>query len=363
MQLFKCQYKIYITADSFPAGFQLLRCTGSYKDDLAVWILLFDQTGSKHHRCQCHGDTFCLLREQLLRHHGPCRTAGSCHEWQLFRYFLHEVLCFLNGTEICSYRYFDHILESQCLKCRADLLRLHIRSELTGYRRCYDCINRSARLHSKNGLEYLTFVNDSAERTTDQTHTTGHTFLLIDLSSSMFIRMNSIHATGFCTGTFLMNDRIIRTGLHASATFDTFLRINVRLSIYHGNSSLRTDLFTWMFQTALTSFGHDHPVLWTGMTGKFNNIDQWRLIIFFLHQTVLHSLGDQGMLGNLSKGKTKCHTKSLSYNRSLQENTFSIRSNLPRYDLIRKLLHLSAVSVFISHAGDLRKNLVTDLSL
>ena len=160
-----------------------------------------------------------------------------------------------------------------------------------------------------------------------------------------------------------MNDRIIGTGLHASATFDTFLRINVRLSIYHGNSSLRTDFLTRMLQTPLTSFRHNYPVFRTGMAGKFNNIDQWRLIIFFLHQTVLHSLGDQGMLGNLSKRKTKCHTESLSYNRSLQKNTFSIRSNLPRYDLIRQLLHLSAVSVFISHAGDLRKNLMTDLSL
>ena len=53
--------------------------------------------------------------------------------------------------------------------------------------------------------------------------------------------------------------------------------------VLHMNGIFRTDLNTWMFDTSLTAVGNQHAFFRTGMTRKFNNINQWRVIVFFIN--------------------------------------------------------------------------------
>ena len=173
--------------------------------------------------------------------------------------------------------------------------------------------------------------------------------------------MNRIHATGLRARTFLMDNGTVRTGTHTTSALDTFVRINMGTPIYHGNCTFRTDFHTRMFQTSLTSFRHQHPVLRAGMTGKFDNINQRRLIIFFFHQAGLHTLRNFGMFRNLSQGKSHGYPQTLSNYRSLEKDALTIRSYLSRYNLIGQLVQTAAVSALICHSGNFCKNFVANL--
>ena len=110
-----------MTADRAATGFQLLGSTRADKNNLCLRFPLLDQTGRQNHRCQCHGNTVSILREQLFRHHRPGRATGRCHKRQLLRDFLHEILGFLDRTQICTDRYLTDIGKSKSLECTTDL--------------------------------------------------------------------------------------------------------------------------------------------------------------------------------------------------------------------------------------------------
>ena len=287
--LLKGQHKIHITADCLSACLQLLGSTRSHKNNLAVRLFLLNQSRGQNHRSQGHGDAFRLLREKLLRHHRPGRAAGCCHKWKFLRNFFQEILGLLDRTEIRSDRYFSDIRKSKCLKSATDLCVFQT-FKLTCDCRCKDCINRRLTLECHDRLEYLSLINDRTEWTAYETLSAGYTFVLVDLSSSILIRTDGIHSTGFCTRTFLLDDCIIWTGFYTFPTLDAQGLINMRMSIFHVHGFLRTDLNTWMFQTALASFCDHYLLFRTGITCKLDHIDKRRLIIFLFDHTRLHTL-------------------------------------------------------------------------
>ena len=348
-----------MAADRATAGLQFLSRTRADKDNLCLRFTLFDQTGCQYHRSQCHGNTVGILWEQLLGHHRPGRATGRCHKRQLLRYFLHEILGFLDRTQICTDRHLTDIGKSKSLECTTDL-RIFQSFKLTGNGRSYDCIDRCFTFNCHNRLIDLSFVNNRTERTADQTHTTGHTLILIDLGTPMLIGADGVHATGFTAWTLLLNDRIIRTALDTLSAFDTLFFINMGLTVYHGDRTLWTDLLTGMLQTALTAFRYKYLFFRTGIAGKFDDIDKRRLIIFLTDDAGFHTLGNRRMLGHGTQRHTHGHPQTFANDCAFQKNALAIAGHLSRNDLIWQCLHHRRITSFIGHAGNFGKNFVSD---
>ena len=75
--------------------------------------------------------------------------------------------------------------------------------------------------------------------------------ILQDTCASLLITSDCLDTTGLFTWTDIVRDSIIRTGGFTFATLDTFVLINIRFSIFHGNRTLWTGLHTWMSDTCL----------------------------------------------------------------------------------------------------------------
>ena len=184
--LFKGKYKVHIASDGFSACFQFLGSTWSHKNYLAFRFFLLDQPCCQYHRCQCHGNTVSLLWEHFLCHHRPGRTTGGSHKRNLCRNFFYEIFGFFNGTQICTNGYFPHILKPKCFKGFPDLCILKP-FKLACNCRCNNGIYRITTFDRHNGLVYLTLINNGTKWTAYQTHSAGHTLILIDLCPSILI--------------------------------------------------------------------------------------------------------------------------------------------------------------------------------
>ena len=105
----------------------------------------------------------------------------------MFRNFSHEVLCFLDGTKVCTYCYLDHVCKAKLLHCRCELFRACLWSELTYKCRCYDSDDLLLFLHCCYKLEYLSLVYDSAEWTVYKTHSAGYALVIIYFCLALFV--------------------------------------------------------------------------------------------------------------------------------------------------------------------------------
>ena len=128
----------------------------------------------------------------------------------MFRNLFYEISCFLNSTKVGTDCYLFHFFKTYSFKGSPYHGRSNLVTELLYKGRGNGCIYRSITFQCQHCLENLAFIHNSTKRTTYKTHTTGHTLVIIDVSSAVFIRFNGIHATGSCTGTFLFNNCIVR---------------------------------------------------------------------------------------------------------------------------------------------------------
>ena len=135
--------------------FELLCRARADKRNLCTRLMVLDQTGGQRHRGERHRDAVGLFREQLLCHHRPRRTAGSRHERQLLRYFLHKVLGLLCGAQVRADRDLDNIRKAEALHRGTQLARCHLRAELADKRRCDSGVNTLACLNGTDHLEDL----------------------------------------------------------------------------------------------------------------------------------------------------------------------------------------------------------------
>ena len=158
IHFFKGQDKIHLAADRFSHRFQLLCRAGADKYDLGIRVLSLDQSGGQNHRGQCHGNAVRVLREQLLCHHRPGRTAGSCHKRKLFWYLLQKVNGLLGRTQIRSDRYLKYIRKAQGLHRRTNLSRCYLRTELAYKGRSNGSIHLFSGLDGADDLKDLGLI-------------------------------------------------------------------------------------------------------------------------------------------------------------------------------------------------------------
>ena len=261
-------------------------------------MLLFDQTGGGYHRSQLVADLVNGLREQILRHHGPGRTAGSQRKLLLTgSNLLHIMFCFRHTSHIRTKGGFIDICKAQFFQRCLEHLRCHLRAELSGKCRCYLGYDLPPGLHGTDQLEYLGLVSNGTKGAAYHTLTAGNTFFIIDNSSSHMIRFDSRYTTGCFTGTLFMTNCIIRADFTTFSALNAFLLINNRLAVFHRDCALRTDTLTGMRQTSHTGAGHLVTVLRAGIACRRNDLHQRGFIIFFINITLFQPLGQMsGML-------------------------------------------------------------------
>ena len=186
---------------------------------------------------------------------------------------MHEVLRFLNGAQIRTYRNFHDICESKFSERFLHFGIGQLLAKLTGDGRCHHGDNRCVALHCFDGLIDLAFIHDSGERAGVQAHTAGNALLLVDFRMTVLILVDGVNSAGFLARTLLLYDGVERAHLNTAAALDALVRINDRTSVLlNGDGILRADLLARMLQAALAPVGHRHAVR-AAVAGEPNDID------------------------------------------------------------------------------------------
>ena len=261
--------------------------------------MVLDQSSGQRHRGEGHRDAVCLIREQLFRHCGPCRTAGCCHERQFFRYFLNEVLGLLCGAQVRADRDLNNIRKAEALHRGTQLARCHLRAELADKRRCDSGVDTLARLNGADHLEDLRLVCDRAERAVYQTLTAGNALLVINICSAIAVAVDGIHAAGCRARALLTDDGVILADIHAAAAFDALILIDNRTAVeaIERYCALGTYLNARMRHAALTAV-RDHDLIFlAGMACELDDVDQRRRVVGLLAGGSLDVVGQRRVLG------------------------------------------------------------------
>ena len=246
-------------------------------------MLLLHHTGGGHHRRQLLRNISDHVREKLLRHHGPGGTAGSKQERKLSCGNLSGVvMSFGDRSDIRAKSHFIHSGESKSFQSSLELTGSHVLAELADVGRRHDGDNIVAFPERMGKLENLGFVRDRAEGAADLTHTAGYAFVFQNTCASLFVASDGLHTAGLLAGAYIMRDRVIRTDRFAFSTFDTFLLVDDRLAVDHGNSAFGADLHTGMRHAAPAHIG-DNIFIWrTGRAGRGDHLHKRRFIIFLV---------------------------------------------------------------------------------
>ena len=218
--LFKGKYKVHLWAHLIPHSFKLLGWTRSNEYNLTLWIVVLYKPCCKSHRSKRHWNALLHLREELLCHRRPRRTAGSTHKWQLVRHLFKEVVCFLGSTEVSTYSHLENVSKAKHLHSHTYLTRSHLRAKLTYKGRGKGRIDMLTWLDCSNYLEYLRFVCNCPKRTVYQALAAGYTSLIVYVCLSVYIWMNGVHTAGCSTRSFLLDDGVIRTDIGTFSTLN-----------------------------------------------------------------------------------------------------------------------------------------------
>ena len=144
-----------------------------------------------------------------------------------------------------------NILEAHFYQSLLKLPWCYVRSELADKSRSKRRNNPFFLSYRPTELKYLRFIGDSAKWTIYHTHSTGNTFFIVDLGSSILICLNCLYSTGTLTWAFQLSDSIVRADFFTFTAFNTFFLINHRFSVYYIYCAFRADLTAWVSYAAL----------------------------------------------------------------------------------------------------------------
>jgi hypothetical protein len=97
-------------------------------------------------------------------------------------------------------------------------------------------------------------------------------FVLVDNADAVFIVGDGAYRTGLLTGTFQVNDRIIRTGLCTLAALTAFGGIDMGSVVTNGNGVELTGIFTGLTHTFPAVVGYRIRRNRTLLTGRAENL-------------------------------------------------------------------------------------------
>ena len=345
--------------------FELLCRARADKRNLCTRLMVLDQSSGQRHRGEGHRDAVGLLREQLLCHHRPRRTAGGCHERQLLRHFLNEVLGFLCRTQVSADGNLDNIRKAEALHGRTQLARCHLRAELADKRRCDSGVNTLACLNGADHLEDLRLVCDCAKRAVYQALTAGNALIVINIRSAVAVAVDGIHAAGCRTRALLTDNGVILADIHAASALDALLLINDRTAgkAVERYGTLRANLHTRMRHAALTAVRDHDLVLLAGMARELDDVDQRRRVVGLLSGRGFDVIRERRVLGGTAARQAHRQTQTFADDSALEENIVADVANLTRHDIVRQCFDAAVGRPLgmVRHARNLGENAVADL--
>ena len=121
-----------------------------------------------------------------------------------------------------------------------------------------------------------------------------------------------------------MRNRVIRTDGFAFSTFDTFLLIDDRLAVDHGNRAFGADLHTGMRHAAPAHIGDNIFIGRTGRAGRGDHLHKRRFIIFLVDIAGSKAVGKMHRLILRAERKSHCKTDPFAGDRALTVNTVTV---------------------------------------
>ena len=231
---------------------------------------------------------------------------------------------FGNCPDIRSKSYFIHFRKSEDLQSDFKFAGCHVLSELADIGRSHDCDNVVAFPERVGKLENLGFVGNGSKGAAYHTHTAGYAFVLQDTCPSLFVASDGLHSTGLFAGADIMGDRVIRTDGLAFSAFNTFILVDDRLAVDHGNGAFGADLNTGMSHASPAHIG-DNIFIWrTGRAGRGDHLHQRRLIIFFVNVACLQPISQMNRFVFRTKRKSHGEADTLAGNRPFPINTVTV---------------------------------------
>ena len=362
--LLKGEDKVHVAADVTAAGFKLLCVARSDENDLAAGVLLLYETCRDDHGRERNGDVLRHFGEELLHHVAPRGAAGGDHEGVLRRHLGEEVARLLLNAEVCADGDLVHSGKAETLKRRLHFFGDGVGPELTDEGGSERNVNGNVALYRHDGLEDLTLVGDGAEGAVCKALTAGGAFAVVDVRSAMFVRADAVNAAVGFAGALLMNYRMELTLRHALCAADAAALIYLRLAVcLLADRLFGAELHAWMLKAGLTAVGYGDDVVGAFVTGKFDDVYERRLIVFFRNDAFLDAVGNVVVNAQLSRGQTHRKAKTLADDGSFKHKSTLVCARVVgvagTYFIWKLLKSLGVISTLICKACDLGKNLVT----
>ncbi len=342
-QLLEGDDEVHVRAHRPAAGLQLLGSAGAYEHHQGFRMLLFDDPGRGHHGGQLIADLVDGLREKMLRHHRPGRTAGRQGEFLISRGHLFHIMLRLRHTaQIRADGSLVDIREAKLLQGRLEHLRRDLRPELSGKGGRYLGDDLPARLHGADQLEYLGLVRYRPEGTADHAHPAGHAHFIVNIGAAEPVGLDGVYAAGGLAGALLVADGVIGTHILAFPALDAFLLVNHGLAVHHGDSPLWAYAVARMGYAAHAGAGDFIMVLRAGIAGRGDDLHQRRLIVFLIDIALFQSLCQ--MAGMLSVLRPQAHAHgqadALSDNGPVAVYALPVQGLFIIYDFVGERLHV-----------------------
>ena len=211
-------------------------------------------------------------------------------------------------------------------------------------------------------LEQLPFIYNSAKGAVHQAHATANALILINLCPAIFVLADSIHAAGLLGGPLKADNGLVGARRLALAAFNALALVDLSPAIAEADGSLGAGIGAVVRQAALAGVGHLVVGVRAGVAGIFDDVNQRRLVIFFPHCALVHTVGQKSLLRSGTQTMAHGQSNPLSHNGPLQEDGVPFVPHFTRQNLIRQFIDTMVVAAFVGELCHFRKNPLANIS-
>ena len=324
------------------------------------------------HGRERHRDGLGILRKLHLRHDRPGGTTARTHEGELVRHLVEKVLRLLDRAEVGTERDLLDAREAQQLESLTQFAHISLATKLAHEGGGDGSDDLIAMLDGPDDLSDLALVSDGTKGTVHKTLTAAHALLIIDVGATVLIRADGMHAAGGGARTYMVVDGRVRADLSALSAFDAEVLVDMGLLVHERDGLLWAYLATRMGKTALAGIRDLVDVVLTGVAGKLDDVDEWRLVVRdVVDLRLIKAVGDAPRLLHSLQRESHGKADALPDDGALQKDALSIGGDITWQDLKRQLvkgivylltIHLGLVTHSIANLRNLSKYLTSNFS-
>ena len=160
-----------------------------------------------------------------------------------------------------------------------------------------------------------------------------------------------------------MVDGVVRAGLGAHAAVDALLLVDIGLLVLEGNGALGADLAAGVREATLAGVAHLIDVVFAGVAGELDDVDQRRLVVGLGNRGVDDAVGHALRLVDALQRQAHGKEDALRDDGALEEDGLAVGRDLAGDDLVGQALEVSlgVLPLLVGDAGDAREDLSANL--